>query len=89
MSTEHIKYIVGDPMISMNEAQMNESYVVAEITGGEHWILRLKSLGIEVGSQIRVRHRLPFGGPIVLQVLGTTFALRKGEANCIKLQQKT
>ena len=76
-------------MILLNESIINESYEVLDISGAGPWILRLKSLGIEVGSEIFVRQKLPFNGPIIIQVLGTTLALRRGEASCIKLRQKT
>jgi len=47
---------------------------------------RLSELGFFVGERLRVVARGPFGGePIAVRVGSSTFALRRHEAHCIRI----
>lgn len=49
---------------------------------------RLSELGFFVGERLRVVARGPFGGePIAVRVGTSTFALRRHEADCIRIER--
>lgn len=43
-------------------------------------------MGFFEGSEVLVKSRMPFGGPIVVEVGATTLALRKVEADFILVE---
>lgn len=47
--------------------------------------LRLMELGFTPGQEVSVVAKSPFKDPIAVSVRGTIIALRKGEAECIKI----
>ncbi len=47
---------------------------------------RLIEMGFFEGSEVLVKSRMPFGGPIVVEVGATTLALRKVEADFILVE---
>ncbi|MCB9084446.1 MAG: ferrous iron transport protein A [Bdellovibrionaceae bacterium] len=55
------------------------------LSGDETVVGRLRELGFVSGHRVVVKGRSPFGDPIVVEVNGTTVALRRGEAQCIQL----
>ena len=59
--------------------------LIRHLDGDEIIINRLRELGFIPGHQIKVKAKAPFGDPIVVEVNGTSVALRKGEAQCIQL----
>ncbi len=53
--------------------------------GGADLPERLGELGFLVGERVRVLARAPFGDPIAVRVGSGTFALRRAEADCVKV----
>ena len=47
--------------------------------------LRLMELGFTPGQEVTVVAKSPFKNPLAVSVRGTIIALRKGEAECIKI----
>lgn len=47
--------------------------------------LRLMELGFTPGQEVSIIAKSPFKDPIAVSVRGTIIALRKGEAECIKI----
>ena len=47
--------------------------------------LRLMELGFTPGQEVSVVAKSPFKDPLAVSVRGTIIALRKGEAECIKI----
>jgi ferrous iron transport protein A len=47
--------------------------------------LRLMELGFTPGQEVSVVAKSPFKDPLAVSVRGTVIALRKGEAECIKI----
>lgn len=70
---------------NLNEAQVNFQGTISDLTGEELLVSRLQELGFIRGEQVVVRGRAPFGEPLLVEVRGTTIALRKREAQCIQL----
>ncbi len=51
---------------------------------------RLRELGFVAGEPVRVVTRGPFGGdPLLVQIAGTRFALRRVEAARVRLAERT
>jgi ferrous iron transport protein A len=51
------------------------------------WAHQLSDLGFVAGEQVQLLHRALFGGdPLVVRVGGSTYALRRAEAACVRLQ---
>ncbi|MBB6447101.1 FeoA family protein [Bacillus benzoevorans] len=46
---------------------------------------RLLDLGITEGSEICIKHKMPFGGPLMLESRGQCVAIRRKEALSIKV----
>ncbi len=59
--------------------------VVQSISGENVIVSRLYELGFLPGEKIRVVMKALFGGPVVVSVRGTSVALRRSEAVCIKV----
>ncbi len=53
--------------------------------GGADLPERLGELGFLVGERVRVLARAPFGDPIAVRVGSGTFALRRAEAECVRV----
>ena len=47
--------------------------------------LRLMELGFTPGQEVSVIAKSPFKDPLAVSVRGTVIALRRGEAECIKI----
>ena len=73
-------------------ADLNEGEIAAIISVGDDCIdinchcLRLMELGFTPGQEIQLVARSPFKEPIAYSVRGTVIALRRNEAQCIKIQ---
>ncbi len=67
------------------EAPVNFEGKISSLAGEELLVNRLQELGFISGEHVRVRGRAPFGEPLLVEVRGTTIALRKREAQCIQL----
>lgn len=59
--------------------------VVTGLEGDGVLLTRLRELGFIVGAQVTVAGRALFGEPIMVEVRGSTVALRKAEAACVLL----
>ncbi len=53
--------------------------------GGADLPERLAELGFLAGERVRVLARAPFGDPLAVRVGSGTFALRRAEADCIRV----
>ncbi|MEI8298780.1 MAG: FeoA family protein [Pseudomonadota bacterium] len=59
--------------------------VAPDVAGGAELPERLAELGFLVGERVRVLARAPFGDPLAVRVGSGTFALRRLEADCIRV----
>jgi len=60
------------------------NYKIQEIQGEESIVQRLYELGFIKGRLFEILHKTPFNGPFVVEIQGTTVALRKEEIQCIQ-----
>ena len=70
---------------TLNEVPLNFEGKIVSLSGDDLLVSRLQELGFIRGEQVKVRGRAPFGEPLLVEVRGTTIALRKREAQCIQL----
>jgi len=58
---------------------------IANLAGDPVLVARLRELGFIVGADVKVVGRAPFGEPVLVEIRGSTVALRKAEARCVHL----
>jgi ferrous iron transport protein A len=70
-------------------ATMADARIVAVVApqgaGGADLPERLAELGFLAGERVRILARAPFGNPLAVRVGSGTFALRRVEADCIRV----
>ena len=54
--------------MNLNDAEIGEEYEVAFLHGGKGLTHGIRTMGIHVGSKIKVIARQPLGGPITVRV---------------------
>lgn len=69
----------------LSELKNNECGTIDSILGEEKLCKRLMALGCTPGTKIKLKRRAPFGDPIIITVRGFDIALRKKDANSIKI----
>jgi len=78
-----------DKILTLAELKVGESAVITSV--GDDCLdihchcLRLMELGFTPGQEVSVVAKSPFKDPLAVSVRGTIIALRKGEAECIKI----
>lgn len=70
---------------SLAECPRSFEGVIRDLEGDAVVLARLRELGFIRGERVRVRGRAPFGEPILVEIRGTTVALRRREAECVRL----
>lgn len=61
---------------------------IASIDDTAEIAARLMEIGLLEGSQVEVVHEAPFGGdPIAVRVRGALIALRRGEADLVRVEE--
>jgi ferrous iron transport protein A len=70
----------------LDRAPQRRSLVVLEVPRGRGVTRSLAQLGVSVSEKLRVRSAAPWGGPILVEVGGTTVAIGRGLASRIKVR---
>lgn len=70
-------------MKNLAEQKTNVDFAIQDLKGDPVVVGRLRELGFIRGECVRLVGRTPFGDPLLVEIRGTTVALRKGEAQCI------
>lgn len=63
-----------------------EKGVITSITGNTKLTKRLSALGCIEGTEIELKRRAPLGDPLIINFRGFDLAIRKRDAECIKLE---
>lgn len=71
--------------MSMNELKSGNTAIIKCISGDEKLAKRLLALGCIEGTQVKVKRTAPLGDPIVFSVRGFDLAIRKNDAENIKV----
>jgi ferrous iron transport protein A len=72
-------------MTTLDKLQLRHQARVILIDGGHGVRAHLNSLGIHIGDWVRVMERAPFGGPVLIEVHGTRFAVGRGLAAKVRV----
>lgn len=76
-------------MKSVKDLGIGESAIISSV--GDDCIdihchcLRLMELGFTPGQKVKLIAKSPFSDPLAISIRGTVIALRKNEAECIKI----
>ncbi len=71
--------------MTLLDLKRGEWGTIVGVEGEENLCLRLLEMGFTPGESIRYVARALFDDPVAVNLRGTLFALRKGEAECIKV----
>lgn len=72
--------------MTLREAQVGSTVVVAKINGDGAYKRRIMDMGITKGSEIFVRKVAPLGDPVEITVRGYELSLRKDDAQCVEVK---
>ena len=71
----------------LSELNKNQLVRIVEIKADETTIKRLSNLGLLVGSEIKLKGKFAFKGPIALSIHGAKIAIRHSDAEKILVQK--
>lgn len=66
--------------------QLNTNFVIKSLSGEQNIKSRLIELGFVAGHIFKITQQLSFGEPFIIEVQGTSVALRTKELECIQVQ---
>ena len=76
--------------LGLDQATQGQRYVVTALTApvaAPEWLHWLEDIGFIVGEIVTVTGRSALGGdPLVVRVGASTFALKRAEAECIRIR---
>ncbi len=70
------------------ELPIKQSAEIADIDASEEKVQRLAELGLRSGSKVSVLMKIPFKGPVIIQVGHSIITVRAEDAVCIKIKDK-
>jgi DtxR family Mn-dependent transcriptional regulator len=83
--TGHIKKENSQPLSNL---QPNDKAVLVKVTEEKSDMLRyLASLGLMPGAIIEVQEKAPFDGPMIVKVMGATYALGRNVASVVEARK--
>lgn len=69
--------------------KLNTAFFIKSLSGDSNIKARLMELGFIVGHSFKITQQLSFGEPFIVEIKGTTVALRKKELECIQIQTES
>jgi len=80
--------VVEEESEPLTNLELKESGTIVKITEEEPDVLRyLAKLGLTLGASVRVEEKIPFSGPIVLNVKGVSRVLGRNVASIIQVKK--
>jgi ferrous iron transport protein A len=70
----------------LTEAPFFENLVISDVVGDPLLTRRLREMGFHSGCTVRILGQAPFNGPFVVQLHDSVLALRRAEAECLKIK---
>ena len=70
----------------LSEARHKQRYRIERLEGPDEECRRLLDLGLTPGEEMAIVQSVPLGDPLVVLVRGTRLALRRREADWIRVQ---
>lgn len=71
--------------LNLAELPLQAESPITSLVGDAVMVSRLRELGFIRGELVRVVGRALFGEPILVELRGATVALRKREAECVRI----
>lgn len=71
--------------MSIFDLKVGEKAIIDSVTGNDKLAKRLLALGCIVGTEVEVKTMAPLGDPIVIDLRGSSLAIRKKDAIKIKV----
>jgi len=75
----------AESRMGLNSVNAGSEATIASLEGDAGMVARLQELGFIPGESVRVRLKLLFGGPLVVEIRGSSIALRQEEASCVRV----
>ena len=79
----------ANPDVTLDHALVGQSFVVRDVVappGAPEWASWLEEIGFVAGERVTLMTRaIPGGDPLVVRIGLSTFALRRAEAACIRV----
>lgn len=76
------------PMKTLADFTQKMEGIVEDLEGDSILTQRLRELGIHRGVPVRMLGQAPFKGPFLYQIHNSVIALRRREAECVKVKVK-
>ncbi len=77
----------GDMTMTLGDATVGSTVVVAKIDGDSAYKRRIMDMGITKGSEIFIRKVAPLGDPVEITVRGYELSVRKNDAQCVLVRE--
>ena len=74
-------------MHSLLQVDIGKSVILVQFHGGESFQQKMLSLGLLPGDTARVIRRAPLKGPVLVEISGREFALGRGVAAKIEVEE--
>lgn len=71
--------------MTIYDLKPGQTALIDSVLGNDKLVKRLQALGCVEGSRITMKYSAPFGDPLVIDLKGTTLALRKKDAKNISI----
>lgn len=80
----------GRDCSTLDKVHVGDVVSIVRVGEGEEdgKLVRLMELGLLPGMEVMVREKAPFGGPMLVYVMGTILAIRESEASRIIVEKK-
>lgn len=72
--------------MNLSQCPSGKSAKVIQLLLQDSYRKRFMDLGLLPGTEITVKHRIPFGGPLVVQFRGFQMSFRREEAKHIQVE---
>ena len=72
--------------MTLGDAAVGSTVIVAKITGDAAYKRRIMDMGITKGSELYIRKAAPLGDPVEITVRGYELTVRKDDAQCVQVK---
>ena len=72
--------------MTLGDAAVGSTVIVAKITGDAAYKRRIMDMGITKGSELYIRKVAPLGDPVEVTVRGFNLSLRKADADILEVE---
>lgn len=72
--------------MSITDLKIGESAIIDSVVGDDRLVKRLMALGYIEGTKVTLKKSAPLGDPIILNLRGFDLALRKKDAENIRVR---